>query len=61
LPQWDWFFFSGITALALAIVVWGGWPQTGLWVLGLLLGINMVFLGWALIKTSLYFKIEAHL
>lgn len=59
LPQWNWIFFSGITALALAIVVWMGWPQTGLWVLGLLLGINMVFLGWSLIQISLHFKIES--
>ena len=56
LPQWGWVFFNGITALVLAIVVWMGWPQTGLWVLGLLLGINMVFLGWLLIKLSLYHK-----
>ncbi len=57
LPQWSWVLFSGITALALAIVVWAGWPQTGLWVLGLLLGINMIFLGWSLIKISLHHKI----
>ena len=56
LSQWGWVFFSGITALFLAIVVWMGWPQTGLWVLGLLLGINMVFLGWSLIKISLHHK-----
>ncbi len=56
LSQWGWVFFSGITALFLALVVWVGWPQTGLWVLGLLLGINMVFLGWSLIQISLHHK-----
>ncbi|MCK4841028.1 MAG: DUF308 domain-containing protein [Methylococcales bacterium] len=56
LPKWGWVFFSGITALFLAIVVWLGWPQTGLWVLGLLLGINMIFLGWSLIQISLHHK-----
>jgi len=56
LSQWAWVFFNGITALALAIVVWVGWPQTGLWVLGLLLGINMVFMGWSLIQISLHHK-----
>jgi uncharacterized membrane protein HdeD (DUF308 family) len=56
LSKWGWVFFSGVTALCLAIVVWVGWPQTGLWVLGLLLGINMVFLGWSLIQISLHHK-----
>ena len=56
LSQWGWVFFSGFTALFLAIVVWMGWPQTGLWVLGLLLGVNMIFLGWSLIKISLHHK-----
>jgi uncharacterized membrane protein HdeD (DUF308 family) len=56
LSQWGWILFSGITALILAIVVWIGWPQTGLWVLGLLIGVNMVFLGWSLIKISLHHR-----
>jgi len=56
LPHWGLMLFSGITALLLAIVVWAGWPQTGLWVLGLLLGINMVFVGWSLIQISLHHK-----
>lgn len=56
LARWDWVLFSGITALFLAIVVWIGWPETGLWVMGLLLGINMIFLGWSLIKISLHYK-----
>lgn len=56
LAHWGWVCFSGITAVFLAIVVWAGWPGTGQWVLGLLLGINMVFLGWALVKISLHHK-----
>ncbi len=56
LEKWGWVLFSGITALFLAVVVWLGWPQTGLWVLGLLLGINMVFVGWSLIQISLHHK-----
>nr|WP_305909863.1 hypothetical protein [Methylomarinum sp. Ch1-1]MDP4522801.1 hypothetical protein [Methylomarinum sp. Ch1-1] len=56
LAHWGSMLFSGITALVLAIVVWAGWPSTGLWVLGLLLGINMIFLGWTLVRISLHHK-----
>ena len=56
LAKWGWLFFSGFTALCLAIVVWVGWPGTAQWILGLLLGINMVFLGWSMVKISLHHK-----
>ncbi len=58
IAHWGRILFSGITALLLAIVVWAGWPATGLWVLGLLLGINMVLLGWTLITLSLQHKLS---
>lgn len=59
LPHWGWVLFSGFTALLLAVVVWAGWPGTAAWVLGLLLGINMIFLGGSLVKISLYHKDSA--
>jgi uncharacterized membrane protein HdeD (DUF308 family) len=58
LAQWGWILFSGFTALLLAIVVWVGWPETALWVLGLLLGINMIFLGGSLLGISLQHKTQ---
>jgi len=54
LVRWRWVFFSGLTALLLTIIVWVGWPGTTLWVLGLLLGFNMIFLGWSLLNISLH-------
>ncbi len=56
LSRWGWVFFSGLTSLFLAIVVWAGWPGTASWVLGLLLGINMIFLGYSLLNISLHHK-----
>ncbi|NOR72050.1 MAG: HdeD family acid-resistance protein [Methylomarinum sp.] len=56
LARWSGVCFSGFTSLLLAIVVWLGWPGTALWVLGLLLGINMIFLGWSLLNISLHHK-----
>ncbi len=56
LERWGGMFFSGLTTLLLAIIVWVGWPGTALWVMGLLLGINMIFAGWSLLNISLYHK-----
>lgn len=44
-----WFILNGIIALIMAYIIYAGWPGTALWVLGLLVGINMIFFGMALI------------
>lgn len=56
LGRWSGMLFSGVSSLLLAIVVWLGWPGSASWVLGLLLGVNMIFLGWSLLNISLHHK-----
>lgn len=51
--RWGWFILNGILALIMAFIIWAGWPGTALWVLGLLVGINMIFFGIALIFLAL--------
>lgn len=53
LPSWGWVLFSGLVDLLLAFLIWDGWPSSADWAIGLLVGINMVFLGLSLIMTSL--------
>ncbi|WP_374088493.1 HdeD family acid-resistance protein [Methylomicrobium lacus] len=56
LPNWGLMLFSGMTALVFALIISISWSETSQWLLGLLLGINMIFLGWALVKISLHHK-----
>ncbi|HEX7007673.1 MAG TPA: HdeD family acid-resistance protein [Alphaproteobacteria bacterium] len=51
--QWGWMLFSGILDLILAYLIFQGWPSTAEWAIGLLVGINMVFVGMSLIMTAL--------
>jgi len=44
-----WFILNGVLALAMAAIIWAGWPGTAFWALGLLVGINMIFFGISLI------------
>lgn len=53
LPSWGWVLFSGLVDLLLAYLIWDGWPSSAAWAIGLLVGINMVFLGLSLIMTAL--------
>ena len=51
--QWGWALFSGIIKLALGLLIWVGWPATGLWVFGLFIGIDLLFYGWFWVLLSL--------
>jgi uncharacterized membrane protein HdeD (DUF308 family) len=56
LPNWGLILFGGITALVFAFIIAISWSETSQWLLGLFLGINMIFLGATLVKISLYHK-----
>jgi len=51
--QWGWTLFNGIVDLVLAYLIFRGWPSTAAWAIGLLVGINMLFLGVSLTMTAL--------
>jgi uncharacterized membrane protein HdeD (DUF308 family) len=52
--RWGWMLASGIVDLALALLIFAGLPSTAAWAIGLLVGINMVFGGTALIAMALH-------
>jgi uncharacterized membrane protein HdeD (DUF308 family) len=52
--QWIWMLVSGIIDLGLALMIFAGLPSTADWAVGLLVGINMIFGGAALIAMSLH-------
>lgn len=52
--QWGWMLFSGIVDLVLAAIIFAGLPGTAAWAIGLLIGINMIFGGSALIAMALH-------
>lgn len=42
---WGWALFSGIVALALGIMIWRQFPVSGMWAVGTLAGVQMIFGG----------------
>jgi uncharacterized membrane protein HdeD (DUF308 family) len=51
--NWAWTLFSGVIDLVLAYLIWHGWPGSAAWAIGLLVGINMFFLGMSLAMTAI--------
>ena len=52
--RWGWMLASGIIDLIFAAIIVAGLPETAAWAIGLLVGINMLFGGSALIAMALH-------
>lgn len=46
-PQdgWGWLVFNALVTVVLGVMILKGWPETALWVVGMLVGIRLVFSG----------------
>ena len=44
-PSWGWVLANGALAVLLGIAIWQQWPASGLWVLGLFVGVELVVNG----------------
>ncbi len=55
-PNWGWAVFDGIVTLALGILLWAEWPWSGIWFLGIAVGVSLILRGW----TYVMFAIAIH-
>lgn len=46
-PNYGWIAFSGLVTLALGVLLWTSWPISGLWFIGIAVGVNFIFAGLA--------------
>ncbi len=53
LPGWGWQVADGVITVALGLLVMAEWPVSGLWAIGLFLGIDLIFFGFAWIAIAL--------
>ena len=42
---WGWMLFGGIVSIVLGIIIWRQFPLSGVWAIGILLGIKLFFVG----------------
>ena len=52
----NWVLLNGLVTLLLGISIWRGWPESSLWVIGLFVGIDLVFSGWSWVILGLAVK-----
>ncbi|MCJ8498995.1 HdeD family acid-resistance protein [Desulfatitalea alkaliphila] len=51
-PGWGWILFSGLMSILLGVIILIGLPGTALWAIGLILGIDLIFSGVALLAVG---------
>jgi uncharacterized membrane protein HdeD (DUF308 family) len=50
---WPWVVLNGVITLVLGVMIWRQWPESALWVIGLFLGIDLLFSGWSWVMLAL--------
>ena len=53
LSNWGWMLFGGIAALFFGFLIWAQWPSSAVWVIGLFVGVDIIFTGWAMVLIAL--------
>lgn len=55
-PHWGWVLVGGVINLVLGIMIWQQWPEAAFWVIGLFVGIDLIFTGWTWVMLALGIK-----
>ena len=51
-----WMLLNGVISVLLGVMIWQQWPAASLWVIGLFIGIDLVFSGWMSLMLGLMVK-----
>jgi len=57
-PSWDWLMISGLVAVFISALIWIGLPGIATWVIGLLVGIELLLSGWSMVIFALSVRNE---
>lgn len=56
---WRWIVAAGVLTFCVGVMIVAPWPTIGLWLLGAMLTVDLVFQGWGLIAFGLALKARA--
>ena len=55
-PGRGWVMLNGAITLLLGISIWRQWPESSYWVIGLFIGIDLIFSGWSWVTLGMTVK-----
>jgi uncharacterized membrane protein HdeD (DUF308 family) len=51
-PGWLFMLASGVIALVLGLLIWKQWPVSGLWAVGILVGVDLLMTGVSMVALA---------
>ena len=57
---WGMVLFSGIISAMLGLMIWRQWPLSGAWAIGVLVGVKLVFFGFAIVSLGSAARVAAN-
>jgi uncharacterized membrane protein HdeD (DUF308 family) len=51
--QWGWVFFNGFISLIIGVMIFLSWPVSGIWIIGLFAGIDLLIYGASIIALAI--------
>lgn len=55
-PGWGWALLSGAVTVLLGLIIWRQFPQSTMWLVGMLVGIEFLFNGWMWMMVAFAFR-----
>lgn len=49
---WGWLMAGGIVSILLGFMIWAQFPLSGVWAMGILLGIKLIFIGLIMVMAT---------
>ena len=50
---WIWMLLSGVLSLVLGLMIWSQWPVSGMWAVGVLVGVDLLATGLSVLLLAL--------
>ena len=57
---WGWAALDGVVGMVCGALIWSQWPTTALWVIGMFVGVTLLFRGWSWVMFALSARHIAH-
>jgi uncharacterized membrane protein HdeD (DUF308 family) len=54
-----WVIVSGLINVLLGVLIWRQWPESSYWVIGMFIGIDLIFNGWSWVMLGMIVKSPA--
>lgn len=52
-PHWGWMLAGGVLSVVFGLLMWTQWPGFAIWAVGLLVGVDLMFMGWTAIAVGI--------